>query len=140
MKKSVLFSILLIYILSIVIVGIFGVKYTSYNPTIYVNKIEINGENIKNMGYAKYQTSFKFNEKDKNNNFVIFSWQVLPKNSTNKKVIFEYDRSSTIAEFINDGIRPPMVKFKKFGTFTIKINPADRPGEYGAELTIIAKK
>lgn len=43
MKKSVVLTLLAIYVLSICIVGYFGLKVRIYRPTVYAEKVEIIG-------------------------------------------------------------------------------------------------
>ena len=54
MKKSVILLIFVIYVASIVVIGFFGVKIASYNPTIYVSSIEILNEVRVNTSNEKY--------------------------------------------------------------------------------------
>ena len=41
MKKSIVILIGVVYIMSIIVIGFFGMKITSYNTTVYPDEIEI---------------------------------------------------------------------------------------------------
>ncbi|MDR0850733.1 MAG: hypothetical protein LBN07_04635, partial [Christensenellaceae bacterium] len=50
MKKVTMISVVVIYIISIVLVGYFGMAFTSYNPTIYATSIEITSNHNVQLG------------------------------------------------------------------------------------------
>lgn len=96
MKKSVILSILVIYILAIVVVGLWGMKTYFFNPTVYVSEIVLKDSYD---GVYKVET----NEKEPDVDFIRLDYQkdlkfqlyyeVLPENATDKSVEFDFDTS-----------------------------------------------
>ncbi len=106
MKKSIIILIGAVYILSIIIIGFFGMKLTSYNETIYPERIEIEGVegasiedaslNIPGEGVCKYVITYEFkdNATEQENVFSLI-YRVYPDTTTNRAVSFSYDKNNS---------------------------------------------
>lgn len=100
MKKSVILLIFVIYVASIVIIGFFGVKIGSYNPTIYVSSIEILNEELKiNSNNEKYIVIYfeEFDDLNDNPNYVQLQTKVWPENATYRNVDYIYSESEKVS-------------------------------------------
>ena len=91
--------------MSILIIGFFGMKMTSYNETIYPERIEIEGVegasieetslNIPGTGICKYIITYEFkdNAQEQENVFSLI-YRVYPDTTSNRAVSFSYDKSN----------------------------------------------
>ncbi len=122
MKKSVVVLILLIYAASVVIVSFFGMQVTSYNPSIYVEKVECTNDDIViGENGEKYIIKTFDPDIDSLENVVILTWKVYPEDATVRDVVFEYEQTS-IANFD----KVPIIQFNRWGLVTVTIKPVDR--------------
>ena len=98
MKKSTIFLIILVYIVSFVIVGLFGIQARGYNEIIYVESITLRAvdEELVQSRY-KGDQNYTFVTYYEDNLVVKFKAEVLPANATNKKV--KLNCETTLATF-----------------------------------------
>lgn len=105
MKKSVIVMILIIYIASIVVIGFFGVKISTFNVTLYVQDIQLLNEDVipDPNGVDRYIviTFEPYEFETDNPNYVQLMWKIIPENATYRDVTFEHAENSraTVNEF-----------------------------------------
>ena len=140
MRKSTLLVIGIIYIASIVIVSMFGLKSVVYDVTIPVLNVECINKTIGNVfvddSKAQKVIKVKFTEagdiESLDGTVLQLEHRVLPDDATNKEVRYEFDRD-----------RYPQVKMHKVGDretgaivftspvlFTITIRSVDMPSVF----------
>lgn len=134
MKKSTLIMIAIVYIASIVIISIFGMKSVVYNEVIPVTKIEClnvtdDKTEVEYDGDTKVisvQYKKPGNAENLTGTMVQLSWRVLPDNASNKKVKFVYNQT-TRAEFVKDeaGNEVGLILFTGKVVLNIKIMSTD---------------
>ena len=134
MKKSTLIMIAIVYIASIVVISIFGMKSVVYNEVIPVTKIEcLNQSDDKTQ--VEYDGDIKVisveykkpgNAENLTGTMVQLSWRVLPDNASNKKVKFVRNQNSR-AEFVKDeaGNEVGLILFTGKVVLNIKIMSTD---------------
>lgn len=140
MKKSVVLSIAVIYIIAIIVVGFLGQALKVYNENIYVESISCisddfveyntNSEDYKN-GYIGYIQPDKYEEGLK----VLIKCRVEPANATHK--VLEYissDESTCVIQTQEDGTA--IATFLKAGTVTVIIKSTDN-GDAQVKIKII---
>lgn len=143
MKKSVILTIAVIYILAIVVVGFMGIRMQVYEEKVYVDEIVMLTEGYKpytkdtalgesklNEGIDGYITkSFKEGLK------VELKCQVKPDNADNKNLLFSCDASDDYKLVMNsDGTAT--IEFYKGCVATVLIKSADGKG---ANMTVEIK-
>ena len=123
MKKSTLIVIGIIYIASIVIISVFGLKAVVWDVVTPVTAIECLNETDDKCTVTeedgKKFIKIKFDEPGKLENGVPTGtmlqlyWRVLPDNATNKEVRFVYNTELTRVNFIknNDGTELGLILF-----------------------------
>ena len=134
MKKSTLIMIAIVYIASIVIISIFGMKSVVYNEVIPVTKIEClnvtdDKTEVEYDGDTKVisvQYKKPGNAENLTGTMVQLSWRVLPDNASNKKVKFVYNQT-TRADFVKDeaGNEVGLILFTGKVVLNIKIMSTD---------------
>ena len=134
MKKSTLIMIAIVYIASIVIISIFGMKSVVYNEVIPVTKIEcLNVTDDKteveydgDTNVISVQYKRPGNAEILSGTMVQLSWRVLPDNASNKKVKFVHNQT-TRAEFVKDeaGNEVGLILFTGKVVLNIKIMSTD---------------
>ena len=114
MKKSTLIVIGIIYIASIVIISIFGLKTKIYDQVIPVSSIECLNETdskstVTTTADGKKLIRVKYDEPGRldehgvpRGTMVQISYRVLPDNATNKDVRFVYNTELTRANFLKN--------------------------------------
>ncbi len=133
MKKSVIITIMVIYILAIVVVGFIGIRLKVYNEQKYVEKIECISDGYKNydsttttgaskieagyVGYirADYQTGLK----------VEIKCRITPDNATNKKLEYIVDDKPSIYQLTTNSDGTATIEFFKGGVATVIIRATD---------------
>ena len=110
MKKTTMILIGIIYVASIVIISIFGLKSVVYNEVIPVTEItclnetdektEVSVQNGQKIIKIKYTEPG--DEETLTGTMVQLSWRTLPDNASNKDVKFVYNTSQDVATFIKD--------------------------------------
>lgn len=136
MKKSVILTILVMYLFAIIIVGFVGVKLKIYDETRYVEKIICT-----NSKYVELSES----EKDKLEStgeeiydgyiFVLYTeglkvdlkFDVLPENANNKKLNFVYPQSDGFT-LENTSDTSAILSFSKPDSVTIRVTSNDNSG------------
>lgn len=136
MKKSVILTIAVIYILAIVIVGFLGIRMNVYDEKVYVDEILIISDNYKkydpntllgaqkiNDGYSGYfQESFKQGLK------IEVKCQVKPDNASIKKVIYSQIDSQDCKLIVKeDGTA--VIEFYRGTVVDLIISSADSVGK-----------
>lgn len=131
MKKSVILTIVVIYIFAIVIVGFIGIRQGAYNENKYVNDIVIISNN-----YVKYDVesdeaksgieghiSTSFVEGLK----IEIKCQVKPDNATNKKLIYACDESQDY-KLIDNADGTATIEFYHGAQFILIVKSQDTVG------------
>ena len=137
MKKSTLIVIGIIYIASIVIISVFGLKAVVWDVVTPVTAIECLNEtddkSTVTMEDGKKFIEIKFDKPGKLENGVPTGtmlqlyWRVLPDNATNKEVRFVYNTELTRANFIknDDGTELGLILFSGKIKFDLSIVSTD---------------
>lgn len=128
MKKSVVLTIGVIYVLAIIVVGFIGVKAHVYDPEIYVTKITCISPNYihepnSEEGYDGYISTI-YTE----NLRVLIKCEITPDNATNKTLKYIYQEKPDSYEFIKNSDGTATVIFKKPGSLSITIRADDNKG------------
>ena len=135
MKKSTIILIVIIYISSILVISLFGMKMSVYNEFIPVSAIlclNNTDENIERIDSEdniiikiKFTSPYDINS-GKGTKFQIY-WRVMPDNATIKNVKFLYDESNSRLEFYKteDGEYTGLVLFYNKTISTVKISSTD---------------
>lgn len=134
MKKSVILLIFVIYVASVVIIGFFGVKIASYEPFVYVSKIEILNPEVKTSTEGNKFISFYFDENDEDNNIIQLRVKMLPENATINTPAFLYSNNDNVLVDLFGN-----VQFLKPTTVTIYIKSQDG-ANITETITLIARK
>lgn len=133
MKKSVILTIGVIFIIAIVVPGFIGLRMRVYNETRYVEEIICITE-----GYTKYDPS-KPDEKPKIDQGiegyiieqftpglkVVIKCQLKPDNATNQKLEYAYDEKSRVFSVTENADGTATIEFHEKGTATIIIRATD---------------
>ncbi|MFA6860564.1 MAG: hypothetical protein WCR30_04175 [Clostridia bacterium] len=90
MKKSVALIVLAIYILSIVIVGFFGMKVSFFEERIYASQIVCINDELSVMPDGRKTIVMYFTPDENGEHKYQLAWRVLPDIATNKEVKFYY--------------------------------------------------
>lgn len=137
MKKSIVILIGVVYIMSIIVIGFFGMKITSYNTTVYPDEIEILSVecedeervsikeanlNIPGTGVCKYIITYDFQE-GKDNVFSLV-YRVYPDTTSDKGVNFGYDKQTAPISEIDEKNN---FWIKNRGGAVVKISAVSRP-------------
>lgn len=135
MKKPVLILIAIVYVASIVVISIFGLKTVIYNEIIPVKHIQcINQtDNISQVVEENNKKLIKvrFTEPGDKSNLtgtkLQILWRVLPDNASNKSIKFEYREDPQSFEFIRNkrGEELGLIIFKRKVVLNIKIVATD---------------
>ena len=137
MKKSTIFLIILVYIVSFVIVGLFGIQARGYNEIIYVESITLRAvdEELVQSKYKPESQSYTFMTYYEDNLVVKFKAEVLPANATNKKVKLSYDTEiATFDEPDEDGFFNASISNDGYGAIEFDVVSTD-----GKDFKIHAK-
>lgn len=136
MKKSVILTIAVIYILAIVIVGFLGIKMKVYNEKVYVKDIIVLTDGYQeytddtNVGKDKIEKGINGYIKNtfKEGLKVEIKCQVIPDNATEKKLDYTYLKKdeSYIITIQDDGTA--VIEFKKPGVLLLTVNSTDNAG------------
>lgn len=111
MKKSTLIVIALIYVASIVIISVFGLRAMVFDEVIPVTKIECLNETdekttVKVDSKGKKLITIDYTEPGDEvtltGTMVQLSWRVLPDNATTKDVRFVYNTELTRVKFVKN--------------------------------------
>lgn len=151
MKKSTVILIAIVYVASIVIVSIFGLKAKIYSEVIPVTAIECQNTTTKDIVveddygktiiYAKLKTDdLDYIETEDGSivggTMIEIKYRVLPDNASNKKVKYVY-REEYDNGLIHFQKGAPVVLFTEAGIFTIKVMATDGTQKYTEIVFII---
>ena len=135
MKKSVVLLIVIIYIGSITILSLFGLKMSVYNEFIPVLSIEClnkseNGIDVNNDdGNLILKTKFDapYNKTTQSGTMIQIYWRVVPDNASIKNVKFIFDENNSRVEFYQteDGEYTGLVLFYNKSMIDVKIMSTD---------------
>ncbi len=101
MKKSTILLVVLVYIVSFLVVGLFGISIKGYNKDIYVDEIKIvvptqEGIDIQDVtDYTKTKKDYKFIVTYKEDMIVQLKAEVYPTNTTFPNINVVYDEEQT---------------------------------------------
>lgn len=102
MKKSTIFLLILVYIVSFIIVGLFGIQTRAYDELIYVEGINLKAVNSENVT-EKYDTEekmYKFFAYYEEGLVIQLKAEVLPANTTYTEVKVNVDTDLATFEVI----------------------------------------
>lgn len=140
MKKSTVILIAIIYVASIVVISVLGLKGRIYNEIYPVTAIECLNQSDRNteviddyQGTGLKLIKVPFTEEGTiesgvpEGTMVQFVYRVLPDNATNKRVKFEYNETLTRIKFVKDekGNDLGIALFSGTGIFYINIVATD---------------
>lgn len=128
MKKSTIILIVLVFAVSIFVVGIFGVRSVPYNERIYVTSITPTAVTLSNDAVVK----FEYNEKGyyevdvpyEEGLVVVIDYEINPVNATNKTLDIAIDNLNKNSDAVreNGGI-----KFNNSGVVKVTFRVTDSP-------------
>ena len=126
MKKSTIIIIAFIYFASIILVGVYGLQYKTFNQIVYATSVEVINPPDKlakvEGSEEKIKTYFVYKNKETGLRQFQIEWHIEPiETITNKKVrfIYESDKGYTVSD-------TGLVEFTKGGVVAnIKIVPDD---------------
>ena len=152
MKKSVVLTLIAVYILSICVVGYFGLKVKIFRPTVYSEQVVI--KSIKNadtgVDYSgsirtndKNEKSIRISNPEKKEMTLIFVIDVYPDNTTNKELNMLFG-SPDMCEVVQGSpvggatAQEIIIKFK--GSSTVTFTAKDRgDGKNSDTITVSFK-
>ena len=128
MKKSIIILIGAIYVMSILIIGFFGMKMTSYNETTYPTSIDIESVvgatyKVQSNGMQIITYTFKENVPAEENVFSIV-YHIYPDTTTDKSISYSYDKNNAPISEIDERNN---VWVTRRGGVTITISTNARP-------------
>lgn len=125
MKKTTIVLIGLIYFVSIILVGVYGLQYKQFNQIVYATSVEVTNKPdriLKDDAGHEIKTYMIFQDADTGLRQFQIDWRIEPiETVTNKNVkfIYEKDQGYTVSS-------TGMVEFEEGGIVAnIKIVPAD---------------
>lgn len=139
MKKSVILTISIIYILAIVVVGFLGIALKVYNEKVYVEKIICITE-----GYETVENNDDYDGiiNAKVNQEIVIKCHVEPDNATNPNLRFDYDHDELgkLFELVENGDGTCTIKMLDAGAAYITIVPTDRNSNISLTIKIYCKR
>ena len=136
MKKSTIFLLILVYIVSFIIVGLFGIQTRAYDAIIDVESITLKA--VEGTGvtgeYDSRQNLYKFRTYYEDNLIVQLKAEVLPANTTYKAVKVVADTELATFEVVEDVFINIAVKEGGSGVVEFSVASTD-----GKDLTVHAK-
>ncbi len=148
MKKSTILFVALIYIVSFLIVGFFGIRGRAYFENIYVDHITLtiatgqsitikeqtDHEEFDDKGYVRlYRFATRFEKTEEDGMKVLFKADVYPENATYKEVKPVYDSEQSVYSVSVNNLNYITLTFLEKGTANFKIESTD-----GAKYSIQA--
>ncbi len=143
MKKSVILTIVIVYIVSIIAVGFYGASLKVYNPEIYAESVE-----CKTDGYIKYKEgSDGANQgfdgyilipfKKGKESVINLICDVTPANVTTSGVVFNCVENAEFYFKVNNTDGTATFTFKKTGTLTVNVESADKKAKIKLQIIIV---
>lgn len=123
MKKSVILSILVIYIFAICVVGFIGGKLKVYNETIYVESIVCENKDYKEATGKTYNGSIT--QQYVEGLTIQLKCKGYPENATNPKLHYFFDESKNDLISLEERDNTAIITFKKPGTIYITVRSDD---------------
>ncbi len=117
MKKSVAILIGIIYVVSIVVVGFFGLKIKGFDTTTYVTEVTFIGNELDEMDDGTKFVEITYSE----THTYQLKWRVSPDDATHPEVSFGYDETTNVGEVSQDGL----VTFYRPGVISVYIHSTD---------------
>lgn len=107
MKKAVMILIGIIYVASIILISLFGMKAIIHKENIPVTRIECTNitegkVTVKTLENGKKQIWLKYDKTVGATNTLELKWKVYPEEATNKTITFIYDRNNPNITFLKD--------------------------------------
>lgn len=147
MKKSVVLTLLAIYVLSICVVGYFGLKVRIYQPTVYAESVTITGvkdaktgedytKKIKETTDAKGDVTRYVRINSHDDMTITLVVEIAPDNTTNRDLIVEFSTQGVCERVENantsgSGITQEIViKFATNRDTTLTVKAKDSPTIY----------
>lgn len=138
MKKSVVLTISIIYILAIVVVGFLGIALKVYNEKVYVESIVCITEGYEEIVNDEYCDG---EIKAKKNQEIVIKCQVKPDNATNATLRFDYDHDEVgkLFEIFENSDGTCTIKMLDTGSAYITIVPTDRNSNISLTIKVYCK-
>ena len=125
MKKSVIISIVIIYLLAIVTVGFIGIAQKVYDEVVYVEKIECINDDYQEKPSNDIDGEIIV---PKGANQVVIKCRAIPANATNTKLSYEANKPEDQIVVVDNGDGTATVHFKKnINAVIITIKSTDKP-------------
>ncbi len=152
MKKSVVLTLIAVYILSICVVGYFGLKVKIFRPNVYAEQVVI--KSIKNAETGEdYSKSIRINNKneksiriskpDEKEMILVFVIDVYPDNTTNKELNLSFgtpDMCEIVQGSPTGGATAQEIIIKFKGSSTVTFTAKDRgDGKISDTITVSFK-
>lgn len=139
MKKSVILTISIIYILAIVVVGFLGIALKVYNEKVYIEKIICITEGYKEIENDEYCDGEIIVEK---NQEIVIKCQVEPDNANSMKLRFDYDHNEVgkLFEIVENSDGTCTIKMLDTGAAYITIVPTDRNSNISLTIKVYCKR
>lgn len=137
MKKTTIFIILIVFVVSVFVVGMFGIKNPPYNEAVYATKVEVDEVSIDDDLHSLMEQddgSFIVMVKEAyktGEHTLRVDYHVNPSNVSNNRVSIVLGCDSSVAEIDDFGF----IKIHKPQNFTVTLYAADR-GTIKTELII----
>jgi len=137
MKKSVVLALIAVYVLSICIVGYFGLKVRIYRPTVYPTEIKI--ISVRDASTGEKLEIFADPEAEVKQ-YVMLKWhddmrlriqvEIKPDDTTKRELSYEFGHEG-VCEVVSDGgggiTQEVEISFAKRQSMTITIKAKDTP-------------
>ena len=136
MKKSTIFLLILVYIASFIIVGLFGIQTRAHNEIIYVDSITLKAVDEDNVQskYNETKNLYTFVTYYEENLIVKLKAEVLPANATNAAVKVNVSTDLATFEIVEDVFINITIKEGGYGTIEFDVVSTD-----GNDLNVAAK-
>lgn len=142
MKKSTLIIIFTVYLASILVVSMLGMRAKVFDPVVLAQSVQLSNETNEDYRVVDTQdgkrieinftTSGHIDENGAiKGTYIQLSWRVLPDNASNKKIRINYNNSLQSVESIKDSngndLGLLLIKSKAF--FTVTLSTVDGSGK-----------
>ena len=136
MKKSTIFLIILVYIVSFIIVGLFGIQTRAYDEIIYVDSISLKvvSGSIVSEKYEEERSLYTFSTYYDDDLTIQLKAEVLPANATNKAVKISQETELAAFEVVEDVFVNITVNEGGYGAIEFDVVSTD-----GRDLTVHAR-
>lgn len=128
MKKSVIITIAVIYIIAIFVVGFIGMEIKVANELVPVENIICVSEGVKKPTSLDAGYDYVINKNYVEGLKVEIKCQILPDNATQKKLDYIYDDTKTSYQVTVNDDGTAFVEFFEGGSATIRVKATDNDG------------